>query len=270
MMKHQTTLATGLAALLVLPSMAISKDELQTLEEALAGTVRSLEVLAGLEARVVTAPREAAPLVIGATEAPFLPDEARDERLGSLRREVSLLQMELDAIETPAAAAPREGMGSSTGGALPSAVSHPIPVPTTGLNQSVRDLIKRSSLSPDERAQAMAPAKSVATAPVQAEAFDPADALSHAKANYHAGKYEDALVLLAGREDMSSLYWKSRCLTQLDRMDEAIATLTKIVAAAGDTYEGRRAATDLDFANWKKGFSDALPKGLKKNGAADQ
>ena len=278
MMKHQTTLVTGLAVIFVVPPMAFDQDQLKALEDALAGTVRSLEVLSGLEERAMTDPETTGALVISATEAPFLAEEALDQRLGSLRRQVSLLQMEVDAIENPgvlatakpldgtrAVAAPNATSLSPAVGAIPPAATNNAPV-FTGLDESMRTMLRtgaRSLNTPVSRPTTPATSKpGHRPATIEKDSYS-ADALGQAKACYHAGRYADALLLLENRTDTTSLYWKSRCFTQLDRFDEAITALTSIVESAGDTYEGRRAATDLDFARWKKSFSEKLPDGLK-------
>ena len=113
MMKHQVTLVTGLSAFLLAPTLASGQEEIQALEDALTGTVRSIEILSGLEARVEAEPEIAIPLVVSATEKPQMNDEALDERLSSLRRQVSLLRMELDAIESPMAGDPGTGAGGA-------------------------------------------------------------------------------------------------------------------------------------------------------------
>ncbi len=294
MMKYQAALATGLATFFVVPE-ALGQDELRALEDALAGTVRSIEVLTGLEAQIASQPETVVPLVLVATEAPTMAPEPLDQRLDTLRREVSLLRMELDAIESPMAGAPStsilgdpgrpvaEPLPGTTGApGLPGAPNttnapNPTGTPTlphvsTGLDPSVLSQI-RSSVRADTRAT---PGQSPQTtkAPVvpgdvptiQPGAYT-ADATRQAKASYYAGRYADALVLLEGREDAASLHLAGRCRMQLAEYDQAIALFTRVVQLEGDTQLGRRASSDLEFAQWKQGFDSKLPRGLKEKDA---
>jgi len=261
MMKFQATLVTGLAALLVAPRMTLGQDEVAALENALAQTVRALEVVSGLETRLAVEPEATVPLVITATEATALgvTEETLDGRLASLRSEVSLLRMDLDALENPMAGDPRTA---------PTAVR--APDVSTGLDESILSLMRRS-VDPGADPTGPQPGPTASTTPARttkSPTIDPsqytADPLGQAKASYNAGRYEDGVLLLEGRTDDASRYWLARCLTRLERYDEAVKLLEDVVRTAGDTYEGRRAATDLEFAKWKRDFDQKLPQGLKK------
>jgi len=278
MMKHQTTLVTGLAALALVPTLGMGQEEVKALENALAGTVRALEIFAGLEEQLKVDADATLPLILSATEAPQMEDATADDRLGSLRRQVSLLQMELDAIENPMAGDPKtvagvlDDEGANPLATAPLVVHDPnrapaIPRVSQGLPESVRSLMRRTVKSEaEEYATQQAPAVTtdLHTPTIEPGAYS-ADPMRQAKASYHAGRFADGLVLLEGRTDTQSLYWRARCLMRLERHAEAIDLLTSIVESAGDTYEGRRAATDLEFARWKRDFEEKLPEGLKRD-----
>jgi hypothetical protein len=268
MMKHHTTLATGLAAVLAVPVLTGGQEELGPLEDALAGTVRALEILGGMEERVSEAPDEVAGWIRTATETPHLEGRALDDRLTVLRREVSLLQMELDTLEDPGSAKDAATPGT-TAPALTGPGASPLPRISTGLDASLRELLSREMTArtepPASQGRAVSAGQEVARLAPRPEADGySADVLGQARACYHAGRYEDGLVLLERRNDVRSLYWRARCLTRLERYDQAADVLKRIVELEGDSYEGRRAATDLEFVKWRKDFGANLPQGLKK------
>lgn len=266
MMKHQTTLVTGLATLLVAPPILFG-DELQdTLEQALAGTVQAIEVVTGLQEKLTEDPEGAIPLVLSVTEAPDTSGQEQDERLSSLRQEVSLLQMQLDAMENPDVASTATGgsvLGTTTGNAGSSGTASAalLPRTQTGLSPSVRALLARNASPRTANPALQQTTRTVTAAPqptVEKDSYS-ADPLGQAKASYRAGRFADGLVLLEGRTDGESMYWRARCLARLDRYDEAIETLTKVIALEGDSYTGKRAATDLEFFQWKRDFDKKLP-----------
>ena len=275
-MKHQATLATGLAALALAP-VALQEGELRALESALAGTVHALEVLTGIAERLETDPAGTTELVLGATERPHLEPGAGDERLQTLRNEVSLLQMELDAFESPGfATAPNPPVSPegppATEDAPDTARTAPVfPVLgerlTTGLDDALRDLVRAEIHDPPDAARERPERTETLPAPPSPEGEDySADPLLHARACYHGQHFQQGLDLLEGRSDVQSLYWRSRCLARLERLAEAIDLLARIVEVEGDSYEGRRAANDLEFLRWKQEFVGRLPERLGGQG----
>ncbi len=261
MMRLHSVLSAGLAAFFVLPtalpSLGISQDDLHLLEDALSRTVRALEVMGTLEERLRSPDPSMIELVLSSTEPAHLPTAEGGERLETLRREVSLLQMEVDSLEA----------SSSTCPADPAR-----PGITTGLDEETRQSL-RMPLHPEEPSTAeplAAPSTERTSEPSKETQPElpgySADPLRQAMACYRAGRHERALSLLESREDLEALYWRSRCLTQLERTDEAIALLTRIIESAGDSYAGRRAESDLDFLRWKKDFRARLPQSPQSGG----
>lgn len=278
MLKHQTTLVTGLATLLVAPPILFGDELQQQLEEALKGTVQAIEVVSGLKNKLEVDPDGTIPLVLSVTEQAEETAQQQDERLAALRQEVSLLRMQLDAVENPEVpAAGAAGEGVPNGGAAPPEIAStatapspgaPTPAPaipsgttSTGLSPSLRAMLKRSA-----RSRAVNPSLQQKPEPneehskpqIAANSYS-ADPLGQAKASYRAGRFADGLVLLDGRKDAESMYWRARCLARLDRYDEAIETMTKVIELEGDSYTGKRAATDLEFFQWKRDFDKKLP-----------
>jgi hypothetical protein len=253
-MRMHAALSAGLAALFVLPRFAGTGDDPAVLQASLTRTVRALEVLAGIEARVRVQDAAVVGDVLSATEPAGTDPAAANEALETLRREVSLLQMELDSLES----APVPSADSAA--AEPGAGSLSI---TTGLDETTRRALSLP-LGAEQSASEAAPANEPPPAPVSLEGPGySADPLRHALTCLRTGRPERALELLAGREDLESLYWRSRALADLERIDEAIELLSRIIAAAGDDYAARRASTDLEFLRWKQGFRARLPEGLR-------
>lgn len=260
MMKHQLAIATGLAALFVLPA-ATGQDGVEKLERALTDIEHALDVMTGIDARMQEDPEQAIDLVLSATEAPPLDPVRLDDRLGSLRKEVSLLQMELDALESPGSARTLQTFVPPTAD-QERAEAPPQPL-TTGLDDALR-----SALGSQEPIRRTEPRHATPTAATEGPAPEyegySADPLGQARACYRTGRYDRALALLDQLEEPEALYWRARCLERLDRLDEAIALLERVAAAEGDSYEGQRAAKDLEFFRWKKGFLEKLPGGMQE------
>ncbi len=258
MLRFQSALASVVGAGLVLP-VFLGQGELATLEDALSGTLRALEVLDGIEQRFLEDPASALGLLLAATEpAPEGDPRANDERLETLRDEVNLLQMELDALESPSPA----GTGAI---AAPEVLSRRAGVPggvTTGLDDSLRALLsqdlERPSLqgtrpeapSPTGTRAGAAPASAAAEAPAYS-----ADPLRHGIACFRAGRHAEALELLAELpDDAHALYWTARTLERLGRLDEALETLERALARGAGELEAERVQSELEFLRWKRDF----------------
>jgi len=286
MLKHHALVSTGLAALLVAPALT-QTDELQILERALADTARALDVLTGLQQRWDQDPDGFTEILGLATEPPMLDDRSRGDRLAELRSEVSILQMELDALETeppprapgridlplrsaePLAAQPAEDSPTMR---LLEEMGH-IPV---GLDRRARRILQRmgkeEGLPPEPETRTPAASHVPSSPPPVVTADDAevtpessADPLGEGKACYFAGRYQRGLKLLESMpEDINALYWKARCLEKLDLDGQAIETLENVVAMTNpDSYEGRRARTDLEFLQWRRSFLEGLPSGVE-------
>jgi hypothetical protein len=248
MMRFQPAIASLLGGVLLL---GVAGDgEIRTLEDALSATSRALEVLHDLAGRLERDPQGSIGLLLSATEPPALEERARDERLESLRDEVNLLQMELDAADEPLAlAAPPPAAlpaGDGVGGL------------TTGLDETLRRLLaqdlEHAPLRPSEARTSGTPAVEERPVSPEGEGYS-ADPLHHAIACHRAGRFEEALALLpADSADPEMLYWRGRTLEKLERLDEAIETLGRVASRADLGSLAERARTDLEFLEWKRDF----------------
>lgn len=275
MMKHHAKLATGLSALVVLPLLNQEEDRV-LLQNAFEDIVASIEVVGRLAEQVPEDPDGARELLLRITEPQSVPDAQLDQRLNDLRHEVSLLQMEMDArLAMQGSGAPIEKR------ALPPA-KRPQVANAAGLTDSLRSVMRRNLRAPEggtgspygsggpagaggSGASGMLPAQSLPSG-AQAGGYS-ADPVGQARASFYAKRFDEVLRLTQDRSDIPSRYLRSRCLTRLSRFDEAIELLTGILEEAGDSYEGRRAATDIEFVRWKRTFVDALPEGMRRQGA---
>jgi len=272
MLKFHSALTAGLATLLVAPTV-LQDDDLAILEHTLAKTDQALEILRGLHPRFDTDAQGAGRLLLAATEPPVLDEQLRDERLVALREEVSILRSELDRLQAPDELPPLES--TTPEGTV---VNVPFDMPGTGPLALTREEALRRAMEPKT---ATRPRTSRPTTepgmqeppPPEAVAVDArplpegkdysADPLGHARACYRAGRYQQGLALLRGHEDPVSMYWRARCLEKLERLQEAVTTLEKVIEKSPDSAEARRARTDLEFLRWKQGFVKNLPKGMK-------
>ena len=115
MMKHSVGIATGLASLLVLPA-ALGQQEVERLNEALSEISHAIDVMTGIDQALQEEPGRGIDLVLSATETPHLEQRGLDDRLGSLRKEVSLaLQEAKDAL--------RQGNVTEAGNLISNAIS---------------------------------------------------------------------------------------------------------------------------------------------------
>lgn len=264
MMRFQTTLTALLAAGLVVPVL-IGQGQVGTLQDALAGTKRAIEVLKGLEKKLAEDPAATLALVLSATETPGGSDEQRDQRLESLRSEVNLLQMELDALQSPAMAgdgAVQGALGTLTSLPRPTPGSGPSAGITTGMDDSLRALLSGAPqprvITPRETQPESTSPESASSEGAGTGAYS-ADPLRHGITCYRAGRYAEAYELLAPLEDANALYWQARTLERLERLDEAVKVMERALAKGGEGFEARRAQTDLEFLRWKADFVRQMP-----------
>jgi len=275
-LRFQFAIASALAPILIVPVL-VGQGPIATLQDALSGTRRALEVLKGLEGKLREEPAAALGLILSATEAPSGDEAQRDARLESLRNEVNLLQMELDAMQSPVLG-PDGAVQSALGARLPLDPSSPLGAAgapgsgaapsagiTTGMDDSLRALFTeapaaRAVLRGDPGAPRDRSASPTATGEGDpgANAYS-ADPLRHGITCYRAGRFAEAYELLAPLEGATALYWQARTLERLERLDEAIQTMERAIAGGGDGFEQRRAQTDLEFLRWKRDFVKNLP-----------
>jgi len=260
MLRFQTALTSALASLLVVPAF-LGQGQVASLSDALAGTRRALEVLKGLEKRLHDDPAGALGLVLSATEAPNGDDVGRERQLEGLRNEVNLLQMELDALQSPvlgADGAVQSALGTNSPAEGPRA-AQPLAI-TTGLDDSMRALLSQAPAPRASRGEVHGPAaRGEAGAETPAENAYSADPLRHGITCYRAGRFAEAYALLAPLEDANALYWQARALERLERLDEAVKVMERALAKGGEGFEARRAQTDLEFLRWKRDFVKSLP-----------
>lgn len=243
MMKYQTPITTALAALLVVPLFAQDKA-MRTLQNALLGTTRALDSLEKIQERIKLDPLSGIEQILAATETPVLQEQQQDERLQTLRNEVNQLQMQLDSLEIGKGNFPDMSEGS---------------VPTTGIDDNVRRALL--GLTKNQPQPDLQPRRQTTVLPEGPEYS--ADPIAQSRTFYRLSRYTDAVsILMTLPDDPKALYWKARSLEKLERVDEAIEALKKVVELAPDSHEGKRAQTDIEFLSWKSDFKRKLPKGV--------
>jgi len=280
MLRFQFAIASALAPFLVVP-IFVGQGSIATLQDALSGTRRALEVLKGLEGRLREEPAATLGLILSATEVPGGDEAQRDVRLESLRNEVNLLQMELDAMQSPVLG-PDGAVQSALGARLPldplgsagplGARTPPSAGITTGMDDSLRALFSeapaaRAVLRGEPNAARDPSPSGPGESDRSASAYS-ADPLRHGITCYRAGRFTEAYELLLPLEGATALYWQARTLERLERLDEAVAVMERAIATGGEGFEQRRAQTDLEFLRWKRDFLATLPSaGATKGGA---
>lgn len=268
MMKSTLAVSTGVALLYVVPSALPGDDEVRTLEQALAQTLRGVEVLQDLQTEVATEPTEATvEALLAATEDTTLEPEARDAELAAVRDDVQRLQRDLDQAVgalpiqrvLPWDELPPRGPELDLEAFAPSGRS-----PGLGLSPSMRtylaSLVPEPVAAPPGESGVEPPAEE--PVPAEAEAAPQnqghgVNALRQAQAAYRAEDYERALEIFESIDSTPDVaYWRARTLERLGRLDEAAAAYTEVI----ETGEGGivdRAKTDLEFLEWKRRFDDA-------------
>jgi len=243
MMKSHSILTGGLAAFFVLPLFA-QDQVLRTLENALFGTNHAIDSLGKIQERIQLDPLAGIDLILAATETPQLEERERDRRLQELRDEVNALQMRYDSMR----------MASD-----PNRVSLPVEqVPTTGLSPDLRDQLLRSRGLAPEGADLL-PRHAARVLPEGPDYS--ADSIAQARTYYRLRRYQEGLTTLRNvGDDPIGLYWRARCLEKLDRLEEAIRVLERVVELAPESHEGKRAKTDIDFLTWTGERKRKLPK----------
>lgn len=276
MMRFHTLISTALAAVLLVPTL-VGQAPIATLKDALNGTNRAIDVLHGLEQRLRDDPAAALGLILSATEPAAGTVEEREQRLETLRNDVNLLQMELDALESPVTTSDGE-IAHFLGTPDSMAPARPVAPPTgitTGLDESLRSLLGHPSAQVARpRGETSARPPATRTGPgggepgtVPHENAYSAAPLRHGIACYRAGRLDEAYELLLPLDDSNALYWRARVLERMDRMDEAIETMEKAILQGGEDFDLRRAQTDLEFLRWKQEFLDALPADSRQRAA---
>lgn len=269
----------GMASLLIAPAAdELGGIGLDDLMRKLEQTRRSLDLLEGIARLPLGETR--IERVLAATEPPTGDPRQRDRRLDLLREEVSRLRETVDRIELdrPAAApatpssgersepqqdgrpdaadSPLDSNGTSSDQGSPASLPALAgPPPSTGLTPA--ELKRLSSwLPPVTSTPTGAAAAAESRRPLALEGPDySADPLRQGRAYYRAGRYAEALVLLArAGDDPQARYWRARCHEQLGHIDEALAGYEDVARLAEGTALGERSRNDHDFLSWKQAF----------------
>ncbi|MFT5289369.1 MAG: tetratricopeptide (TPR) repeat protein [Planctomycetota bacterium] len=265
MMKLHALLTAGLATAAIAP-VALGADEIDTLEAALQATSRALDVVVGVERRVKEDPNGARALVVQVTEAPILDAHRRDDRLVTLRSEISLLRTELDQLELNAIAsgvtplmdpiAPMPGdsgqnSGSSTGPTNLAPVS-------TGMDDATRDALSRARAGATARTNGVETTPDPNAQPTSEAGGYSANPLLEARACYRAGRFAEGASLLKNASGADAIFWRARCNERLGQLDQAEEDLRQVLTMDPDGPLAGRAQQDLDFVKWKRGFLERM------------
>jgi tetratricopeptide (TPR) repeat protein len=254
MMKFHAGITTALASLLVLPAVS-GQERARTLEQALSQTVRSLEMLTGIETEVASGTPDGMRRLRAITESAGAERREQDSLLVELRDDVGRLQVELEMLQgTMPYAATGASSPSSTG--MPPGAGDL----TTGLTDAQRQAIMSTLQVPSQPTPTGSGAGLTPTSPAGPTTYT-ADPLGQGRACYRAGQFERGLALLEPlRTDPSAVYLKARCLEQLGRHDEALAAFKRVIELAPEGFEAGRAKSDIEFLEWKASFLSSLKK----------
>lgn len=264
MMKLTGALGSCLAALVVVPTTALSPQEsdgaLTSLRVALDRTVQSLELLGGLRARVEAGERLPLPVLRELTEEPLPAGPKRDADLERLRTRVGLLQQELDLAEARSASGVP---GTAPAPAKPASEPQPRPGVSRGLTPGELEELARLGAAGEAGASPAVPA--VAPLPADPSQYS-ADPLLHAQACYRAGMYQRGVDVLQGDDSSPAVYWRARCLEQLGRLDQAVDLYQKLAARSEDPTWSQRAQANLEFVRWKQQFDERFSRTARGGG----
>ena len=252
---------------LVVPALTLGGAPAESLEEALDRTVRSLEVLAGVQADLQQGEAEAIALARRFTQPPddALPAPERQARLEALEREVGELRLELDLLDAlaPPDGGPGEAPAPGPRTARPPAAGGAAAMTTTGLDPQMLATLARGTPQPISRVESR-PAVPADRPALEPEGFA-ADPLRLGRLYYRAGRFQEAHDALSKlRHEPTALYWSARSLEKLGRNAEAAAAYEKVAALPDDPRLARRAAEDLEFLSWKMSFEEELAEGEER------
>lgn len=233
MMKWGFALNAVAGSALVASSLGVGQGDSQSLQVTLDRTLRDLENMAGIRARIEQGDRSAIADALKLSGPASSDVYADDQHLDALRVEVARLEMQ------------RDGLAPLT---KPVATAAKSATPTT-------------TKTPSASAKAGTPADGLKAFEV---AGFSADAVRQGEALFRAEKFQDCLSVLAkAPDDPRGQYWSARALERLGKTDEAIAAYTKLAARTDGGWAAERAKADLDFLQWKKSTEPA-PSTAKK------
>lgn len=278
MFKLSGALTSGLAAIIVLPSVALEDYRATSLRAALEETVLAIDTLKGVRTGLEEGTD---PNLIGRvlelTEPPPVDQRALDELLVSTRDEVGRLQQQVDILEARHAGVEFRG-----------SVYAPSPGGTTiGIDANLLRTLNsigsggtedRGSMSPLTGGRRGADAthgypgsgshaageQGAGTLrgpvePLEAMGYS-ADPLAQAVAAYRAKRYTDALIVLGEpREDSHLWFWRARILDAVGRLDEALLAYAKVIELDPESFDAKQAAVEVEFLEWRRKFESKLP-----------
>jgi tetratricopeptide (TPR) repeat protein len=260
----------ALAAVFVIPAVALQGRAPDSLAEALERTLAALDGLAQLELRVAAGEPGAVAAVIAATEAPLPPALRDDAALLALRGDVARLEVALDEVHAGASS----HVPGHVGLLEPEEFAHATPpIATTGLDEATRCMLGDLSSGAGALPASTLPVSPTALPAPAAQAFEPAgytaDTLRLARAHYKRGRWREALELVE-RGDAATAeehYWRARCLEKLGRDAEAARAYEQVIADPSAGEEAARAAADLEFLRWRLEFEARRQSAGGKGGA---
>ncbi len=285
MMKYTGGLALGLGLFLGLPAFTFGGGMPDSLEAALADTMKALEVLGKVQGDLQAGNPVVRGLVEGLTEPPSGTAPGREQALGKLRDEVSGLQAQLDARRlqegipaTGRTTGQGPGVGGSTGGVTTGlsrtfvrAMGQGDPTggaqpgsggASTGAPQDPKtDGARAGESKPDPTASG----ESSASADHAPRTGEPgpspegkgysANPLRQAQACFRAGRYQQGLdVLEAVTPFTEGDYWRAKLLDRLGRTDEALELFRAVEVAEDAGPLAAAAKRDAEFAVWRAEF----------------
>jgi len=260
MLKFQQAINMGIASILVIPAVALQGEHSTSLEEALENTISALDHLVRIRDKEDTNDPNTRAMVISATEAPMAAGPQRDQYLTDLRRDVSVLSMELDSAEITA---PDRVMiqGSEPGPGASFNGSGQVAQRTTGLTDQDRQALSGIQ-APLPGAKHTDPKVSLE---IEEEGFI-VDVILLGRSYYRGSRFVEGAELLASETtNPEGVYWYGRCLEKLDRFDEAITAYTTVLEQTESTYLADRAKNDLEFLTWKREFQSKINRNQQDN-----
>jgi len=273
MLRHQSTITLGLAALFVLPASLPGSQEPIDLEERLEATLAALEHLGGLERRVHGGADVWLDLV-GVTETPIEDARHRDETLVVLRAEVAGLHQRWDELSTGSPFTPGTSpLPAPTDGGNPTPVTH------IGLDGSTYHILDAQTQPKIEVTNPDAARHGQDLRSFEEDETFSADTLRQGRLLARSARWSEALeLLLPHEEDAEARYWISRCYEGVHRYGEAIDLLEDLVAAGQPDEEGgvepspearslaRRATYDLRFLQLRREIEAKKDKPAETSG----
>ena len=285
MFKFTGALTTGLAAIIVLPTVALEDYRAASLRSALEETMLAIDTLKGLGAELAEgADAGLIDRVLELTEPPPVDQRQLDELLVSTRDEVGRLQQQVDILEARRAGVEFRG-----------AVYAPTPGGTTiGIDANLLRTLNSIGSSENETRGPMSPlaggrgghdghpGDGTATGtgepgsgtlrapsrPLEAEGYS-ADPLAQAVAAYRAKRFADALIVLGEPGDSAHLwFWRARILDSLDRSKDALDAYTKVIELDPESFDAKQAAVEVEFLEWRRAFESKLPSATRSQEAA--